>query len=91
MKGESKTYFRLNTGAKIPAIGLGTWQRDGGFCVEAMKTAISVGYRHIDCAHLYGNEAEVGEALAELFKNNSVKRVDIFLTSKYHYIFLCSH
>ncbi|KVH95585.1 Aldo/keto reductase [Cynara cardunculus var. scolymus] len=81
--GPSGTYFPLNTGAKIPAIGLGTWQSGGDFCVEAVKTAISVGYRHIDCAHLYGNEAEVGEALAQVFKG-SLKREDIFLTSKHY-------
>nr|GEW46661.1 aldo-keto reductase family 4 member C10-like [Tanacetum cinerariifolium] len=80
--GSPGTYFQLNTGAKIPAIGLGTWQSGGGFCVEAVKTAISVGYRHIDCAHLYGNEAEVGEALAHAFENTSLKRDDIFITSK---------
>ncbi|GJR79790.1 aldo-keto reductase family 4 member C10-like protein [Tanacetum coccineum] len=80
--GSPGTYFQLNTGAKIPAIGLGTWQSGGGFCVEAVKTAISVGYRHIDCAHLYGNEAEVGEALAHVFENTSLKRDDIFITSK---------
>ncbi|PWA40786.1 alcohol dehydrogenase [Artemisia annua] len=80
--GSPGTYFQLNTGAKIPAIGLGTWQSGGGFCVEAVKTAISVGYRHIDCAHLYGNEAEVGEALAYVFENTSLKRDDIFITSK---------
>ncbi|KAI3711117.1 hypothetical protein L2E82_14131 [Cichorium intybus] len=79
--GASGTYFLLNTGAKIPAIGLGTWQSGGDFCVEAVKTALSVGYRHIDCAHLYGNEAEVGEALTEFFRG-SLKREDLFLTSK---------
>ncbi|KAK9074421.1 hypothetical protein SSX86_007019 [Deinandra increscens subsp. villosa] len=79
--GSSGTYFLLNTGAKIPAIGLGTWQSGGDFCAEAVKTALSVGYHHIDCAHLYGNEAEVGEALSEFFKG-SIKREDLFLTSK---------
>ncbi|PWA65130.1 alcohol dehydrogenase [Artemisia annua] len=80
--GSPGTYFQLNTGAKIPAIGLGTWQSGGGFCVEAVKTAISVGYHHIDRAHLYGNVAEVGKALAHVFKNTSLKRDDIFITSK---------
>uniref|UniRef100_A0A7N2L8Q5 NADP-dependent oxidoreductase domain-containing protein n=1 Tax=Quercus lobata TaxID=97700 RepID=A0A7N2L8Q5_QUELO len=84
MKGKGGTqgsYFVLNTGAKIPAIGLGTWQSDGDLCVQAVKTALSVGYRHIDCAHLYGNEVEVGEALTKAF-NGSLKREDVFLTSK---------
>ncbi|PON37777.1 Aldo/keto reductase [Parasponia andersonii] len=84
MKGKVGTpgsYFVLNNGARIPAIGLGTWQSGGDLCVEAVKMALSVGYRHIDCAHLYGNEVEVGEALAEAFMG-SLKREDVFLTSK---------
>ncbi|KAJ8769919.1 hypothetical protein K2173_009001 [Erythroxylum novogranatense] len=84
MRGKSGApgvYFVLNTGAKIPAIGLGTWQSGGDLCVEAVKTALQVGYRHIDCAHLYGNEIEVGEALAEAFRG-ALKREDVFLTSK---------
>lgn len=78
--GVEGSYFVLNTGAKIPAIGLGTWQSGGDLCVEAVKTALSVGYRHIDCAHLYGNEVEVGEALNEAFKGQ-LKRENVFLTS----------
>ncbi|KAJ0094819.1 hypothetical protein Patl1_15708 [Pistacia atlantica] len=82
MKGKVVSHFVLNTGAKIPAIGLGTWQSGGELCVEAVKTALLVGYRHIDCAHLYGNEIEVGEALDEAFKGSlSLKREDVFLTS----------
>lgn len=49
----------LNTGAKIPAIGIGTWKSRGDICIEAVSTALKVGCRHIDCAHLYENEAEV--------------------------------
>lgn len=79
--GTTGSFFLLNTGDKIPAIGLGTWQSGGDLCVEAVKTALSVGYRHIDCARLYGNEIEVGEALSEAFKG-SLRREDVFLTSK---------
>ena len=79
--GAPGTYFLLNTKAKIPAIGLGTWQSGGDLCVEAVKRALAEGYRHIDCAHLYGNEVEVGEAIAEAF-SGSLKREDVFLTSK---------
>lgn len=76
-----ENYFVLNTGARIPAIGLGTWQSAGDVCVEAIRTALKAGYRHIDCAHLYGNEIEVGEALAEAF-GGGIKREEVFLTSK---------
>lgn len=74
-------YFVLNTGAKIPAIGLGTWQSGGEVCTEAIDLALKVGYRHIDCAHLYGNEIEVGKALTKAF-SDGLKREDVFLTSK---------
>ncbi|XXG39269.1 hypothetical protein AAC387_Pa01g0273 [Persea americana] len=77
----SENYFVLNTGARIPAIGLGTWQSGGDLFVEAVRTALRVGYRHIDCAHLYGNEIEVGQALAEAF-DSGLKREEMFLTSK---------
>jgi diketogulonate reductase-like aldo/keto reductase len=57
-------YFTLNSGHKIPAIGLGTFQAENGKLSEVIKKAILVdGYRHIDCAKLYGNEEEIGEAL----------------------------
>lgn len=62
---------------KIPAIGLGTWQLTEN-CVESVENALNTGYRHLDTAQVYGNEAEVGKGI----KNSKVDREDIWLTTK---------
>ena len=72
-------------GAKIPAIGLGTMTLKGSVCVEAVKSALRLGYRHIDTAERYGNEAEVGEGLHQGIPAAGLKREDVFVTTKvYH-------
>lgn len=79
----STNYIQLNTGAHMPLIGLGTWKsrRDSvGLAVEYSLT--EAGYRHIDCAAIYGNEKEIGEAFNNVFKNGKVGREDVFITSK---------
>src|SRR5712671_2849414 len=69
-------------GAKIPAIGLGTMTLKGAVCVEAVKAALRLGYRHIDTAERYGNETEVGEGLAQGLQAAGLAREDVFLTTK---------
>lgn len=69
-------------GDKMPLLGLGTWKSDPGQVYAAVREAIKVGYRHIDCAAAYGNEAEVGRALSDAMKDGDVTRRELWLTSK---------
>ncbi|ONI03513.1 hypothetical protein PRUPE_6G262000 [Prunus persica] len=74
--------FELNTGARIPSLGLGTWQSSPGLVGDAVATAVKAGYRHIDCAQRYGNEKEIGLVLKKLFEDGVVNREDLWITSK---------
>ena len=68
-------------GMRMPKLGLGTWKLKGAQCVEAVQGALSLGYRHVDTAEMYGNEEAVGEALA----NAGVPRGEVHVTSKVWY------
>ena len=70
-------YVEAN-GAKIPAIGLGTWELSGRTCARLVEQALRLGYRHIDTAQVYENEREVGEGL----RASRVKRDEVFVTTK---------
>lgn len=75
--------LKLNTGATIPALGLGTWQSPKGEVAKAVEYALTeVGIRHIDAAYVYKNEAEVGEGIKKAIASGKVKREDIFVTTK---------
>ena len=68
----------LNDGVSMPLLGFGTWQIRGQRAYDAVRTALDVGYRHIDTATMYGNEAEVGRAL----RDSGLDRRDVFVTTK---------
>jgi alcohol dehydrogenase (NADP+) len=75
----------LNTGNRIPCIGLGTFGSDlvpAETVAETVKKAIHAGYRHIDCASVYGNEKNIGYVLKEIFESGFLKREDLWITSK---------
>ena len=75
----------LNTGAVMPALGLGTFGSDhitNEQIADAVKAAIRMGVRHIDCASVYGNEKEVGAAINEVIAEGTVKREELWITSK---------
>jgi alcohol dehydrogenase (NADP+) len=75
----------LSNGAKIPVLGLGTFGSDNYSneqIAQAVKTAIRSGFRHIDCASVYGNEKEIGEVLNELITSGEVSRDELWITSK---------
>jgi diketogulonate reductase-like aldo/keto reductase len=71
----------LADGTVMPLLGLGVWQvPDGPECVQAVRAALELGYRHIDTAQAYGNEASVGRALRE----SGIARAEVFITTKFY-------
>lgn len=64
--------------SRVPKLGFGTWQMKGRECVDAVTEALAIGYRHIDTAEAYDNEADVGRGIAE----SGIDREDIFVTTK---------
>lgn len=68
----------LQSGARMPLIGFGTWQISGQEAVKATAAALKAGYRHLDTATVYGNEAEVGQALHD----SGISRQEVFVTTK---------
>ena len=66
----------------MPALGLGTWKSAKGEVYTAVRKAIEIGYRHFDCALIYGNEHEIGQAIADAISNNEISREDLWITSK---------
>ena len=73
---------QLNSGYSMPLIGLGTWTLRGGTCEAAVYAALKCGYRLIDTARYYGNEAEVGRAVQRAISEGVCRREDIFITTK---------
>jgi len=68
--------YKLKSGYTMPVLGLGTWELTGKACEKTVSKAIELGYRHIDTAELYGNEAEIGKAIKD------ADRSQLFITSK---------
>ena len=74
-----KSCFQLNNGVMMPVLGLGVFKSPSGdTTMEAVKTALSIGYRMIDTARAYGNERSVGEGIAQ----SGIPREEIFVTTK---------
>ncbi|MBN2766760.1 MAG: aldo/keto reductase [Paludibacteraceae bacterium] len=74
--------LQFSNGDIFPAFGLGTWLSKPGEVGEAVLQALRTGYRHVDCAYIYGNEKEIGNALTFAFENGIVTREELFITSK---------
>jgi diketogulonate reductase-like aldo/keto reductase len=68
----------FTAGVEIPVVGLGVWQMEKDVCAELVARSLHIGYRHVDTAAMYGNEAEVGEGV----RHSGVPRQDIFVTTK---------
>ncbi len=78
MSYDATSAVDLAGGGKFPLVGFGTWQLRGDRAYNAVRTALDLGYRHVDTATMYGNEAEVGRAI----KDSGVPRDQVFVTTK---------
>jgi diketogulonate reductase-like aldo/keto reductase len=80
-EGMAMEFAKLADGNQLPMLGLGVWQvPDGATCENAVRWALELGYRHIDTAQAYGNEAGVGKAL----RDSGVARDEVFITTKFY-------
>lgn len=81
-KNGNPPVIRLSNGYDMPVVGLGTYSLHGEECVNAILSAIKLGYRKFDTASFYGNEEEVGEAVRQAIDGGLVKREDLFISTK---------
>ena len=72
----------FSNGDQMPIVGLGTWKSAPGEVYAAVREAIRIGYRHIDCAMIYGNEVEIGNAIRDAIGEGQVVREQLWITSK---------
>ncbi|XP_064601590.1 aldo-keto reductase family 1 member B7-like [Liolophura sinensis] len=82
MASQQQKVVRLNTGASMPIVGLGTFQVKGENACKLIEAAIDAGYRHIDTAQTYENEKKIGEAIQKKIDKGVVKREDLFISTK---------
>ena len=73
---------KLNNNFEMPVLGLGTWRSQPGAVYQAIRWAIKLGYQLIDCAPIYGNEAEIGQAIHDAISEGDIRREELFITSK---------
>ena len=74
--------LKSNPPRSIPVLGFGTWRLDTSNASDAVSVALQSGYRHLDCAAIYGNEKEVGRGIKDGLEATGLVRSDIWITSK---------
>lgn len=75
-------HIQLNNGLQMPILGLGTWKSQPGEVYQAIRWALKLGYTHFDCASIYENQEEIGQALHDAFIEDNLQRENLFITSK---------